>query len=111
LFHIQHYVALILELLFFTVFALDKYKFRSSTGSLNKNQSQASRNQLRKQSDEMSSKLAILIVFVMAVLNWATETAGQQSLEAKLAGARLPTSLSQSSAVYDGVDDVYIFGG
>jgi hypothetical protein len=66
---------------------------------------------LRNQSDVMSRKRAILIVLVMAVLTWATETAGQQGLEAKLAGARLPTSLSQSSAVYDGVDDVYIFGG
>jgi hypothetical protein len=107
LFHIQHHVALILELLFFTVFALDKYKLCSSTVRLNKNQSQASRNQI----EEISRKRAMLIVFVMAVLNWAIETAGQQGLEAKLAGARLPTSLSQSSAVYDGVDDVYIFGG
>jgi hypothetical protein len=59
----------------------------------------------------MSRKRAILMVFVMAVLNWATETARQQGLEAKPAGARLPTSLSQCSAVYDGVDSVYIFGG
>jgi hypothetical protein len=41
----------------------------------------------------MSRKLAFLIVLVLAVLNWSTETAGQEGLEAKLAGARLPTTL------------------
>jgi hypothetical protein len=59
----------------------------------------------------MSRKRAILIVLVLVVLNWITETAGQDGLEAKLAGARLPTTLYRSSAVYDGVDYVYIFGG
>jgi hypothetical protein len=59
----------------------------------------------------MSRKRAILIVLVLAVLNCSTETAGQQGLEAKLAGTRLPTKLWGSSAVYDGIDNVYIFGG
>jgi hypothetical protein len=59
----------------------------------------------------MSRKRAIFIVLVWAVLNWSTETEGQQGLEAKLAGTRLPASLFDSSAVYDGVDNVYIFGG
>jgi hypothetical protein len=59
----------------------------------------------------MSRKKEILIVLVLIGLNCSTEAAGQQGLEAKLAGARLPTTLSGSSAVYDGVDSVYIFGG
>jgi hypothetical protein len=57
----------------------------------------------------MSRKKATLLILV--VLNSSIETAGQQGLEAKLAGARLPTTLWDSSAVYDGVDNVYIFGG
>jgi hypothetical protein len=64
-----------------------------------------------KQSDEMSRKRAITIVLVLVVLNCSTETAGRQCLEAKLAGARLPAMLYYSSAVYDGIDNVYIFGG
>jgi fermentation-respiration switch protein FrsA (DUF1100 family) len=98
-------------LLFFTVFALDKYKLDSPTVSLDKNKSQASRNQLRKKSNEMSRKRAVLIVFVWTVLNCSSQTTGQQGLEAKLAGAKLPTTLYYSSAVYDDVDNVYIFGG
>jgi hypothetical protein len=34
-----------------------------------------------------------------------------EGLEAKVAGAKLPTSLYYHSAVYDGKDSVYIFGG
>jgi hypothetical protein len=34
-----------------------------------------------------------------------------QGLEAKLAGAKLPLPLYYSTAVYDGTDNVYIFGG
>jgi hypothetical protein len=52
-----------------------------------------------------------IIVLIFAALNCSTEAEGQQGLEAKLAGARLPTTLIESSAVYDGVDNVYIFGG
>jgi hypothetical protein len=59
----------------------------------------------------MSRKRAILIVLVFAVLNCSTEIAGQQGLELKLAGTKLPTYSSESSTVYDGVDNVYIFGG
>jgi hypothetical protein len=59
----------------------------------------------------MSRKRAILIVFASAVLNCSSEVAGQYTLEAKLAGARLPNSVYYSSAVYDGADNVYIFGG
>jgi hypothetical protein len=101
-------VTFILVLLVLTVFAPFRY---SATVSLHMSKSQTSRNPFYKQSDEMSRKRAILIFFVLAVLNWSTETAGQDGLEAKLAGARLPTTLYRSSAVYDGVDNVYIFGG
>jgi hypothetical protein len=59
----------------------------------------------------MSRKKATAILLILVVLNSSIETAGQQGLEAKLAGARLPTTLWDSSAVYDGVDNVYIFGG
>jgi hypothetical protein len=34
-----------------------------------------------------------------------------EGLEAQLAGAKLPTALYLSTAVYDGTDNVYIFGG
>jgi hypothetical protein len=34
-----------------------------------------------------------------------------EGLEAKLAGAKLPFPLRYHAAVYDGSDDVYIFGG
>jgi hypothetical protein len=34
-----------------------------------------------------------------------------QVLEAKYAGAKLPTDLYYSTSVYDGIDSVYIFGG
>jgi hypothetical protein len=102
----QNQVTFIFALLFLTVFSLFRY---SATTSLRKRKSQLSRNQFYEQSDEMPRKLAILIVLVLAVLNWSTETAGQDGLEANLAGARLPTTLYRSSAVYDGVDFVYIF--
>jgi hypothetical protein len=34
-----------------------------------------------------------------------------EALEAKVADAKLPTALYASTAVYDGNDSVYIFGG
>jgi hypothetical protein len=34
-----------------------------------------------------------------------------QGLQAKLAGAKLPMTLYLSTAVYDGNDKVYVFGG
>jgi hypothetical protein len=59
----------------------------------------------------MSGKCAIVNVLGVAVLNWSIETAGHQGLEAKLAGTKLPSELFGSSAVYDGVDNIYILGG
>jgi hypothetical protein len=50
-----------------------------------------------------------LIILVMALGIFSTHVSGQ-GLEAKLAGARRYT-LVRSSAVYDGVDSVYLFGG
>jgi uncharacterized membrane protein YqhA len=107
----QPQVTFILVPLLFTVVALVKYKLYSSKVSLHRSNSKARRNRLSKQSDEMSRKLSTVIVLVLAVLTWTTETAGQEGLEAKLAGAKLPTTLYRCSAVYDGIDNVYIFGG
>jgi hypothetical protein len=53
------------------------------------------------------------LTFVIAVallVHCFVSTYGQ-GLEAKLAGAKLPTPLELSTAVYDGTDNVYIFGG
>jgi hypothetical protein len=50
-----------------------------------------------------------LIKLVMALGIFSTHVSGQ-GLEAKLAGARLPYTLVWSSAVYDGVGNVYLFG-
>jgi hypothetical protein len=51
-----------------------------------------------------------LIILVLALTTVCTEVSGQ-GLEAKLAGSQLPNTLYGSSAVYDGADSVYIFGG
>jgi hypothetical protein len=48
------------------------------------------------------------LVVALVIVN--TELSGQE-FEAKLAGTRLPNTLYVSSAVYDGVDNVYLFGG
>jgi hypothetical protein len=53
-----------------------------------------------------------VIAFAAALLgNYFRETYGIQTLEAKLAGAKLPTILYYTTAVYDGDDSVYIFAG
>jgi hypothetical protein len=51
-----------------------------------------------------------LIFLVVALVTVSTPVSGQV-LEAKVAGARLPFPISDNSAVYDGVDNVYVFGG
>jgi hypothetical protein len=51
-----------------------------------------------------------LLIPVVALLHSFGQSYGQV-LEAKLAGAKLPTGLSYSTSSYDGVDSVFIFGG
>jgi hypothetical protein len=51
-----------------------------------------------------------LILLVVAFVTFSNEVSGQD-FEAKLANARLPNPLYESCAVYDGVDNVYLFGG
>jgi hypothetical protein len=54
----------------------------------------------------------LVIAFAAALLgHYFRETNGRQTLEAKLAGAKLPTILYYTTAFYDGDDSVYIFGG
>jgi hypothetical protein len=48
------------------------------------------------------------VTILVALLHCFQQTYG---LEAKLAGAKLPTTLYHSTTVYDGADSVYIFGG
>jgi hypothetical protein len=51
------------------------------------------------------------LIFVLAVAVQCFGEGNGESLEAKLAGAKQPTALANSAAVYDGNDSVYIFGG
>jgi hypothetical protein len=53
----------------------------------------------------------LIFVLAVAVLVQCLGESNGESLEAKLAGAKLPTALANSAAVYDGNDSVYIFGG
>jgi hypothetical protein len=50
-------------------------------------------------------------IFLVVALVTVSNPVSGQGFEAKVAGARLPYTLSESSAVYDGVDNVYLFGG
>jgi hypothetical protein len=59
----------------------------------------------------MNNRTRSLIVLVVAIIINCSKIISGQGLEFKLAGARLPKTLRESSAVYDGVDHVYIFGG
>jgi hypothetical protein len=53
----------------------------------------------------------LTVVIGIAVLVHCLSPAYGQRLEAKLAGAKLSKTLYLSTAVYDGTDNVYIFGG
>jgi hypothetical protein len=50
-------------------------------------------------------------IFIAILMHCFIGDSYGQDLEAKLADARLPTGLYYSTAVYDGIDSVYIFGG
>jgi hypothetical protein len=50
-------------------------------------------------------------IAVVALLHSFGQSYGLEVLEAKYAGAKLPTDLYYSTSVYDGIDSVYIFGG
>jgi hypothetical protein len=51
--------------------------------------------------------------FLIAIATFVLcfEESNGEGLEAKVAGAKLPKILGYSTAVYDGSDSVYIFGG
>jgi hypothetical protein len=53
----------------------------------------------------------LIAVALLMLASCISESYGQGGLEAKVAGARLPTPLYYHSIVYDGNDSVYIFGG
>jgi hypothetical protein len=61
----------------------------------------------------MYRKIKTILLLVAAALNFGSEIilAQEDLLEAKLSNASLPTGLAYSKAVYDGEDNVYIFGG
>jgi hypothetical protein len=61
---------------------------------------------MRREESGFSSVISIVLILA----NWLSESYGQ-GLEAKVAGAKLPRGLYYHSAVYDGNDSVYIFGG
>jgi hypothetical protein len=52
----------------------------------------------------------IFVIGVVALVHCFGQIYGKE-LEAKVARAELPAGLSESTAVYDGIDNVYIFGG
>jgi hypothetical protein len=54
---------------------------------------------------------SIIFIVVVVMLNCVNGSAGQEGLEAKRAGGRLPRKQSEGSCVYDGMDNIYIFGG
>jgi hypothetical protein len=58
----------------------------------------------------MYSKRLILFVAVSALVHLFRQSKGV-GLEAKLAAAKLRTSMDVNAAVYDGNDTVYISGG
>jgi hypothetical protein len=51
-----------------------------------------------------------VVIAIVTLLNYFTGNYGEE-LEAKRAGAKLPMELDSSTAAYDGIDSVYIFGG
>jgi hypothetical protein len=55
-------------------------------------------------------RLFFVISVTLILAHYFCESYGQ-GLEATVAGAKLPTPLFLHSAVYDGNDFVYIFGG
>jgi hypothetical protein len=53
----------------------------------------------------------LTFVIALATLVHCLHGTYGEDLEAKLAGSKLLTTLYASTAVYDGTDSVYIFGG
>jgi hypothetical protein len=58
----------------------------------------------------MCNKRLILVIIEAITVHCFGQRYGE-ALEVKLAGATLPEPLCDSTAVYDGTDSVYIFGG
>jgi hypothetical protein len=55
-------------------------------------------------------KERFLVIVVVSLVHCLGQIYGKE-LEAKVARAKLPTTLTDSAAIYDGTDNVYIFGG
>jgi hypothetical protein len=58
----------------------------------------------------MYKERSILLIVVVSLVHCFGQIYGKE-LKAKVARAKLPTTLTESTAVYDGTDNVYIFGG
>jgi hypothetical protein len=59
---------------------------------------------------KMNRQRLTFVIALATLVHCFAATYGQE-LEAKLAVAKLPFPLYTSTAVYDGTDNVYIFGG
>jgi hypothetical protein len=60
---------------------------------------------------KMGKEEQVFAIAIALMLAQCFSESDGQGLEAKVAGAKLPTPLYRHSAVYDGNDSVYIFGG
>jgi hypothetical protein len=58
----------------------------------------------------MFKERSFLLIVVVLLVHCLGQIYGKE-LEAKVARAKLPTTLTDSAAIYDGTDNVYIFGG
>jgi hypothetical protein len=58
----------------------------------------------------MYRERSILVIVVVSLVHCFGQIYGKEP-EAKVARAKLPKTLTESTAVYDGMDSVYIFGG
>jgi hypothetical protein len=59
---------------------------------------------------KMYSETQFFAITVLAILHCFGESCGQD-LEAKISNSTLPMTLKSTSTVYDGKDNIYIFGG
>jgi hypothetical protein len=55
-------------------------------------------------------KERVFVIVVVSLVHCLGQIYGKE-LEAKVARAKLPTTLTDSAAIYDGTDNVHIFGG
>jgi hypothetical protein len=58
----------------------------------------------------MNRKTVIFVIIAATLVHSFGQSYGEE-LETKLAGAKLPSAMYVTTAIYDGSDSVYIFGG